>query len=167
MSQNTPRDDGFTLIETLIAMVIFLIGSLAMVSLMLAVIHTNRNSYTLTEAVTAGRTEMERILSNPDPTTPNPCAPGTCTDFAGCTTTTPLCAREVVVRGTQPGTEAGAMRFQVINERTLNGGLSLITVRVRWPRDEDKRGLPTTSPEYVDCVATPGECKTLIFNGQK
>lgn len=163
--------EGFTLIEAMMAMIIFLVGSLALVSLMLAVIKTNKDSYTLTEAVTAGRTEMERVLTHPDPSMGDTlCTVGTCTDFATCLTADPECAREVVVLGTDPVSTGltGSIRFQVVNERQQSGASNgaLVTVRVRWPRDEDLRGTPVGSGG-VDCYATPAECKELIFNGRK
>ena len=165
MSDRNER--GFTLIEVMVALVIFLIGSLALTSLLFAVIKTNRNSYILTEAVVAGRMEMERIMSQPDPASSCDAAgvPPFCPTFAGCAAE---CAREVMVRGTDIA--SSHMWFQVDSSRDRGGfpaPAAFITVSVRWPRDEATRALRNGDAGWVDCLANPLECKVLPLHNQK
>jgi type IV pilus assembly protein PilV len=58
-------EDGFTLIEVLIAISIFMIGVLAVASLQAAALRSNAHSMGLTEAVNAAQEQVEQILAAP------------------------------------------------------------------------------------------------------
>ena len=157
---------GFTLIEVMVAMTVFVIGSLAMVSLMVTVVKANRDAYGLTEAVTAGRNEMERIMALANPG--NNC---TTTDFWLNNTTflaaqaaSAECAREIMVQGTH---FTNGVRFQVDNQRTrVSTSEAYITVFVRWPRRMLYRNLSVVrgDAEAIDCIGDASGCTVISFN---
>lgn len=68
--------DGFSLIEVLVAMSIFAIGMLAVVSLQISSMNTNASATRLTEATALASERIERLLALPfehidlDPTVP-------------------------------------------------------------------------------------------------
>ena len=150
---------GFTLIEVMVAMTVFVIGSLAMVSLMVSVVKANKDSYGLTEAVTAGRNEMERIvaLANPGATCTTTPATFVAAQAAGC-------GREIMVQGTH---FTNGVRFQVDNQRTaVSQSEAYITVFVRWPRRMGLRAFSVVRGDAgaIDCIANNAQCTVISFN---
>lgn len=161
-SVDVSANHGFSLIEVLISMLIFAVGALGALALTNFIFSNYRDSRNLTEGTTAGRSEMERILGQSGGALAE-CAPSTCANGLGCSLTN--CWRQVRV---QPG----GVPFQVDNFRRRNGAVINIEVRVRYPRNRDAQGLGrsaagTADPGWVDCLATPDQCKTLFFHGQK
>lgn len=61
----TSSEDGFTIIEILIAMAIFAIGILGVAKMQLSSIRGNTSARTITEAVSHAQGQMERLLSLP------------------------------------------------------------------------------------------------------
>ena len=68
------RSAGFTLIEVLIAMVIFSIGILAVAKMQIAAINSNANARKLTEAGVAAQEQIESLMSIPFAGMPMPSA---------------------------------------------------------------------------------------------
>ena len=59
------REDGFTLMEVLIAMVIFAVGMLAVATMMITATDSNGNARRLTEANSAAMDKLENLMSLP------------------------------------------------------------------------------------------------------
>ena len=63
---------GYTLLEVLISITIFMVGILAIGSMQAAALRTNSTAMGVTEAVNIGQANVERILAIPfDPTAPD------------------------------------------------------------------------------------------------
>ncbi len=61
--KNTARENGFTLVEVLVAMVLFAFGILAVIQMQLIANTTNIKSRMMTEAIVVAQTEIERLMS--------------------------------------------------------------------------------------------------------
>lgn len=156
------RHDGFTLIEVLIALVVFSVGALGALGLLSVVLNGNKDAQVLTEATAAARSEMERIMGQTGSTLAE--CTGTCTAYnAGACSYNNNCWREV--RSAPNGSV-----FQVDNHRQVGSTAVTVRVAVRYPRSRDARGIVNGgSPPagWTDCLATPENCKTLFFYNQK
>lgn len=62
MKSGNAHDDGFTLLEVLIAMVVFAIGILGVAEMQLSAIDGNSTSRKFTEAISAAREQIEPIM---------------------------------------------------------------------------------------------------------
>ena len=160
------REDGLTLIEVLISLFIFAIGSLGALALTSFIFQTQMDSRNLGEATAVGRAELERILGQHALSTP---ALLTCTVQ---TLTNRNCFREM--RGTARDAVVTAAQgagtvFQVENIRFLDTTTNMVRVEVRvsYPRAREQRGLFRADAGSVDCPVTPALCKTVVFYGSK
>lgn len=160
------HEDGLTLIEVLIALFIFAIGSLGALSLTSFIFQNQMDSRNLGEATVVGRAELERILGQHATSSPT---------ILSCTVQAlgdSNCFREM--RGTARDATVAAAQgsgtvFQVENIRSLDGstGMVRVEVRVMYPRNRDQRGLFRAAPGAVDCPATPALCRSVSFYGSK
>ena len=57
------KQEGFTLIEVLVSMAIFMIGAMGVIGLLVYVMRGHKQSFAVTGAMSAGRAEMERIMA--------------------------------------------------------------------------------------------------------
>ena len=163
MSRHLSRR-GFSLIEVLIALAIFAIGSLAALALTGAIFDTAKDAQTITEETNVGRAEVERIMGQNASSVP------AITDCAG--TSAPAsfltcksnqdCCRIVSVF-----TTGQSMAFQVNNYRQVINNAVVIEVDVRYPRQRDKRALVPGANGFVDCLASPTLCHNIPFFDEK
>lgn len=159
-------EDGLTLIEVLIALFVFAVGSLGALALTSFIFQTQMDSRNLGEATVVGRSELERILGQGATTSP---ALLTCTVRS---LGTPNCFREL--RATARDAVNAAAQdtgtvFQVENTRFLDTVTNMvrIEVRVSYPRAREPRGLFRAAAGAVDCPTTPQLCKSVLFYGSK
>ena len=78
-SINIPCDQGFTLMEVLIALAIFAVGFLALSSMQITAINTNANSRNSTTVINIAKDRAEDLMALPytDPDLAGSAAPGT------------------------------------------------------------------------------------------
>ncbi len=70
--QGTEAEGGYTLLEVLVAMSIFMIGILAIATMQTSALKSNSTSGGITEAVNAGQAWVEQIMAEPfDPSNPS------------------------------------------------------------------------------------------------
>lgn len=176
--ERAAKEQAFTLLEVLIAMLIFSIGTLGVLALVTTSITLNGQSRYFGEASVLGQWKLDELLTAP--------APATSTLYTGCpgggprsswckatgpapvgSTTGPA----TVTLSDVEGTNTSNTRYQLAWGTTAmvapNVGLYAITVDVYWPRDKNKVGLAVGAPGFVDCTTNSGVCYSLEFHAYR
>lgn len=166
-------EDGFSLIEILVASAIFLVGSLGTASMLLATGRMTQQGAEIGEATLVAEWKLEQLQTLPSS---DPDLRG-CPPPAGCYATIDE-ARKTDGPGTiAPADSVGGTartQFQLrwINEAAV-GGLMHYEVIVSWPRDRRIQGLAAADTGFVDCTDTAtnatvdglsADCKHVYFH---
>ncbi len=149
---------AFSLIEVLIAMVIFSVGALGALALTNYMFMSHADARNITEATVVGRSEMERVMGAPNP---GAACTTACTDAATCSA---ACWRQLTGTGDVTGPV-----FQVYNLRAVTGGQLRVRVEVLWPKDRAIRSVRRGETGFVDCVSSSDrtKCKGIFFYNQR
>lgn len=167
---------GFTLLEVLIAMLIFSIGTLGVLALVTTSITLNSQSRFFGEASILGQYKLDELLTQPTTTALYTGCPGTAARSSWCKVTGPApvgttTGPATVTLADVEGATGSSARYQVIWGATAmsapNLGLYAVTVDVYWPRDKNLVGLPVGAPGFVDCTSTPSACFSLEFHAYR
>lgn len=178
-------EQGFTLIEVLIATLVLLIGSLGVLGLVTISIQLNGSSRNFQEATLVGQWKLDHlhiipmtavaVTTHPDITSCTGSAltamcraqgtPGGATRVPGAT------KAAVTIDEISGGTAGSGNRYQVswgVTPMTApDDGLRGIHVVVFWPRNRSLDALPATDPDFVDCPATPALCYRMDFHSYR
>ena len=166
------RARGFTLIEVLMALAIFAIGSLGALSMMMSIASLNASSAQMMESQEVANWLLEQFEVRP--------ATDASIDSAGTevwASVTNFKSGSAVTVGVPdiglgaPSAQA-AVRYQVKwvsdAQTGLGGNVRHWRVRVRWPKNRDLRTLDATAPNYVDCfnpaVYASGACVSTEYH---
>ena len=167
------REEGFTLIETLVAVAIFAVGSLGVLGLVTTAITLNGQTRQFMEAGLVGQWKLD-ILST---------KPFTDANISGCSTSTPITSMcrangtAIVAGSTQAvvdlsalgATTSSGVNYQLFWSATdLTGagysGMKAIAVDVYWPHARDAQAIAPLATGFIDCGASPGDCYALHFH---
>jgi prepilin-type N-terminal cleavage/methylation domain-containing protein len=153
------RQSAFTLIEVLIAMAIFAIGSLGVLAMVTTTLHLNMNSRQMTEATQLGIRQLERLQT----------LPGTDTEITGCATRCYLQPALTETTSTPPptvrpsdilGGTAGSNLYYEVTWRVASGASPrYVEVTVYWPKNRDLG----SSPTWTTSLTCPGACYQTQF----
>lgn len=161
---------GFTLIEVLVAMGIFAIGSLGVLAMVTTSMTLNNNARQIQEASLLAQWKLEQLQLVPIAHA----FIGSCGTGSGCWQAGTSGSPSATVAGVRPtdvlGSSAGSAAFYQLNwkQTTLTGanaGLRYIRVTVYWPRN-----VQLMSSDYsgtLDCRAAPAECRSVEFHFYK
>lgn len=162
---------AFTLIEVLVALGIFAIGSLGVLAMVTTSMTLNNNARQIQDASLLAQWKLEQLELVPS----SHAYIGSCGSSPGCWqdgVSTTQSSSAVGVRPTDAlGSTAGSTGFYQLHwQRTTltaapNAGLDYIHVTAYWPRNVN-----LMSSDYsgtLDCNATPGECRSVQFHVYK
>lgn len=156
------RQSGMTLIEVLIALVVFSIGALGVLGMVTITMHLNVNSRQTSEASQLAIRQMENLQLVQVATAD--------TQFTSCGTRCwlrPDLALQASAVALQPanllgGTTGSTLYYQLSWRTTAFGNLKYIEVNVHWPKNRSLGGTDWTS--VLDCQANPVTCYTVQFH---
>lgn len=170
------NEDGFTLLETLIAVGIFAIGSLGVLGLVTVAIGLNGQSRQFTEAGLLAQWKLDQLSV----------LPSTDANVSGCSADTSvalMCRANgtAKVSGSTAATvnlaDIGATaqtstRFQLFwsaTDVTAAGyaGIKSLGVQIRWPHDRNVQALVPTDTGFVDCAVGGSNCYSIIYRGMR
>jgi len=183
MTRGRPAaESGFTLLEVLIAMLIFSIGTLGVLALVTTSITLNANSRYFSEASVLGQWKLDELLTV-SPLTPAPAIYTGCSGAGPrsgwCKATGPAPVTYTTAAATVTLSDIEAQAGQVGSNSQYqvawgvdalpnpNAGLYAITVTVAWPRDKNKIGIPAAGAGFVNCMSTPTQCYSLDFHAYR
>jgi prepilin-type N-terminal cleavage/methylation domain-containing protein len=164
------RQSAFTLIEVLIAMGIFAIGSLGVLAMVTTSMSINSNAKQIQEASLLAQWKLEQIQLIPVAHA----FIASCGSGSGCwqngTSATPATAAAGVQPTNVLGSQAGSTAYYQLNWKSTtltspNAGLRYIHVAAYWPRDPK-----LMSSDYsgtLDCRANPTLCRMVEFHVYK
>lgn len=165
------EESAFTLIEVLISMAIFAIGSLGVLGMVMITVKLNFDARATNDASLLAQRKLEAMQIDPAPTT----SP----DFTACVVATPCwldstMALSTSVKAIQLSDVRGAgatseTRYQVTWYTNGSGttGVSHILVVVSWPRNRELQALAQGVVGFVNCSTTPTECRRLEFHSYR
>jgi prepilin-type N-terminal cleavage/methylation domain-containing protein len=166
------RSAGFTLIEVLISVAIFAVGSLAILGMVTTSIDLNKNSREAYEATQLGDWKMDHLQT----------VPVTDADFTACAApvrcwqtrtmgravsrTTMQTTDMMLQNGTTAQGVSSSVQYQVTwtmdqAPATQIGG-KRVTVSVYWPKEKVQQGLVDAAAP--DCVGDEGNCHKVVFH---
>lgn len=165
-----PRDAAFTLLEVLIALSIFAIGSLGVLGMMTTTLALNQNSRQSGEATQLGILQMERLQV----------LPATHADIAGCTgrcwleengtTFQTDAASESALRPAAllAQTAGSSLYYEVTWRISTSGTRQFAEVKVFWPKNRNLGSLDWSTaggggPLACHVAATAAKCYSVGF----
>lgn len=158
---------GFTLIEVLIAMGIFAIGSLGVLAMVTTSMTLNSNARQIQEASLLAQWKLEQLQLVPvSHTFVTNCASG-----SGCWQNGTSTTESTAAAGVRPtdvlGSTAGSTAFYQLNWKVTtltapNAGLRYIHVAAYWPRNVNL--MSSNYSGTLSCIASPTECRTVEFH---
>ncbi len=163
---------AFTLLEVLIALSIFAIGSLGVLGMMTTTLALNQNSRQSSEATQIGIAQMERlqILQAPMPLgdisscgtrcwlEPQTAAPF----FVQRNTAERAIQPAMLLRNVAATTAGSALWYEVSWRVTTSGPRQFAEVTVYWPKNRDQ-GATDWSGAGLNCHGGSGRCYSVVF----
>ena len=167
------REEGFTLIETLIAIAIFAVGSLGVLGLVTTAITLNGQTRQFMEGGLVGQWKLDQ-LSTVSVTDTN------LTSCATATPTTSMCR----ANGTAivSGSTASVVDLSALGASALSGvkyqlfwsatdltgagysGMKALSVDVYWPHDRNAQALAPAAVGFIDCGVATSNCYALHYH---
>lgn len=167
MRSMSSRERGFTLIEVLIAMAIFAIGSLGVLAMMTTSLQENASARQAHEATLLASMKLEHLDnvagSDADLTS---CSSRCWEDSSMVTQTSSRTIQMENVGGGSATSTRYQLTWSVMTPSNLAGGKAY-TVTVFWPRDKTKYGIAYNATGYVDCTVSPAQCHRVDFYGMR
>lgn len=161
---------AFTLIEVLVSLGIFAIGSLGVLAMVTTSITLNSNSRQVAEAGLLAQWKLEQLALVPT----SHAYIASCTSGSGCwqfgastsQSTTPQAVRPTDVLGTTVGsTGFYQLNWQQTPLTGANLGLRYVRVTVYWPRDV--KLMNSDFSGALNCRADAGQCRSVEFHAYK
>ena len=166
--RRTIRESGFTLLEVLIAMGVFAIGSLGVLAMVVTGMDLNANARQMQEASLLAQWKLEQLQMMPmsdDDITACGTACWASDASAVASTTRALVQPADLIGGTSGSNFNYELKWVVKNGTGPSAGLRYFGVIVFWPRDESLLGGDWRAT--VDCVAEPQRCRRVQFHSYR
>lgn len=167
MLRNRRRSRGMTLLEVLIAMAIFAVGSLGVLAMVTASLGMNAQSRQYTESSLIGQWKLEQLQVMSPAAADLGCTSRCWADSTGATQTSARTIRPADLSGTAQGSNAHFQLTWTTSAPAAAPGMIGIHVVVAWPRDKDLLGIAYDAAEFVDCFPSGDfdgvACKKLDF----
>lgn len=176
------REEGFTLLEVLVAMTIFAIGSLGVLSLVMTSMTLNSQSRNFAEASVLGQWKLDELMTTRvDATIYTDCATVSANPQQMCradslsrTAAGYLTSGAGSVSIADIGGTGSNSQYQVFWSQTLltagaENGLYALHVVVRWPHKTDLGGVPAGGANFLACddPANTAQCYSIEFNAYR
>jgi len=164
------KQSAFTLIEVLVSLGIFAIGSLGVLAMVTTSLNLNNNSRQIQEASLLAQWKLEQIQL----ITTTHAFIASCATGNGCwqdgTSATPGASAKCVRPTDVLGSGVGSTAFYQLNWQQTplagaNLGMRYIRVTVFWPRNHQQ--MSTDYSSALDCRATPTSCRSVEFHVYK
>ncbi len=162
--RRTADAKGFTLIEVLVAMLVFSIGALGILGMVTTSLKLNTNARQIGEASRLGIFKLDQLqTSNPQSSDLTSCGTRCWSSGLGGRATTAATVRPSDLLSGGTGSNA---RFQLTWNSRMSGELRYIGVTVYWPKERDKIGLDVGDTGFIDCTVAANDhlCYRVQFH---